>query len=135
MRYLLIGLLAMAGCGRVEREIVVNSRPEGASVTIDGQMVGTTPRTIPFLYYGTHEIVVEKPGFERVVKFERIKAPMYQWFPIDFVTEVLLPCHYRDVHTLYYELTPTKLPSREEVVKEAEKFREEARPKVGIDQK
>lgn len=126
-------LVVILGCGKVERELIVTTEPSEASVMIDGQKLSkVTPVTWTFTHYGTHEIVIEKKGFKRVREMVKIRSPFYQWFPIDFITEILLPLHLKDVHRVSYELAPAERSSKEEVLKRAEKFRQEVRPRVGL---
>ena len=44
--------------------IDVNYRPTGATISIDGRQVGTTPDLISQVLIGSHEISVDKEGFE-----------------------------------------------------------------------
>ena len=43
----------------------VLSRPAGAQVILDGQIVGKTPLTIPDVSAGSHDVRLELPGFNR----------------------------------------------------------------------
>jgi hypothetical protein len=43
----------------------VLSRPAGAQVILDGQVVGRTPLTIPDVSAGRHDVRLELPGFNR----------------------------------------------------------------------
>ena len=43
--------------------LMVDSRPPGASVTIDGAPRGTTPLTIESLAPGPHTVLIERPGY------------------------------------------------------------------------
>jgi len=45
--------------------LLVRSVPDGAIVSIDGRQRGTTPAAIRDLPFGTHNIVVSRPGYER----------------------------------------------------------------------
>lgn len=60
--------------------MVVESRPTGAAVTLDGRSRGTTPVTINDLPAGDHRLVMSMPGFRnfattvRVVAGERVRA-------------------------------------------------------------
>jgi hypothetical protein len=49
-----------------EGSLVVDSRPPGATVTIDGRPAGVTPLTIVSIAPGTHTVRIEHPGY-RVV--------------------------------------------------------------------
>jgi hypothetical protein len=53
------GAPAPAGTG----QLVVQSTPSGALVTIDGQPAGLTPVTVPDLALGEHRVQVARPGF------------------------------------------------------------------------
>ena len=44
--------------------IRVDSRPDGARVMLDGQLVGTTPVVVPDVANGTHRVRVERDGYQ-----------------------------------------------------------------------
>lgn len=44
--------------------VVIESRPSGAAVTIDGAPSGATPLTVVTLAPGTHTIVLEREGYK-----------------------------------------------------------------------
>ena len=60
--------------------LIVDSRPSGAAVTINGKASGTTPVTIDDLAPGEYRLVMTRPGFRnfattvRVVAGERVRA-------------------------------------------------------------
>src|SRR5262249_43974336 len=68
----LVGLglaLVNTGCATVtggshDQKGVVNSKPEGAQVYIDGQPVGGTPTEVTLSRKSDHEVVIDKPGFQ-----------------------------------------------------------------------
>lgn len=43
--------------------LTISSEPPGASASVDGQLVGTTPLTIPDVPLGEHTILVSKEGY------------------------------------------------------------------------
>jgi hypothetical protein len=43
--------------------LVVESRPSGAVVTVDGARRGTTPLTVDALTPGKHTVLIERPGY------------------------------------------------------------------------
>jgi hypothetical protein len=107
---LLIALLScvvLTGC--VRRVMMVRSEPEGALVTIDRQTVGQTPVAVPFTYYGTREIRLEKDGYETLEIKERMRPPWYEWFPLSFFTAHFSLRERRDVRQLDYRLTPKQI--------------------------
>lgn len=52
----------MAEETRAPARVILISRPDGASITLDGKPAGTTPRTLT-LGPGKHRVTVEAPGF------------------------------------------------------------------------
>lgn len=95
---------ALSGC--VNRKILVQSEPPGAAVRINGQSVGQTPLEQEFITHGRYAVTLTKPGFQELTAREWIKAPWHQWMPLDFVTELLIPHTFQDVHVLRYQLQP-----------------------------
>lgn len=88
-RFLLVLPLLLAGC--VERILSVRSEPPGAEVWLDGERVGTTPAEIPYDWYGTRELTLERPGYRSITVSVELSPPWWQIFPLDFVTDLLLP--------------------------------------------
>ena len=98
---LLIGFaltLSTAGC--VRRTMTFNTDPQGALVFLNDAEVGRTPVSVDFTYYGDYDIVYRKQGYQTVSTNHRIKAPWYQVFPLDFVSEVLIPTEFHDQHDI-----------------------------------
>jgi hypothetical protein len=65
---------AAAAAGRYTAPLVVESRPPGASVYLDGKLVGTTPLTIPDVNAGAHAIRLELAGYRRWTASARVVA-------------------------------------------------------------
>ena len=104
-RVLCISLFCLVPCvGCVDRVLWVRSDPPGADVWVEGKPVGQTPVQIPFVYYGTHHLLVRAPGHASVSQNIRVRAPVWQWFPLDFVAENLVPFRLRDEHTVNLRL-------------------------------
>ncbi len=105
-------IFVSAGC--VTRTITVKTDPSNALVYIDDKLVGESPVSIPFTYYGTRKIMIEKRDddekltHERTTSFEKIKAPVYEYFPLDFVSELVYPLELKDEHVLTYDLVELK---------------------------
>ncbi len=110
--------LLINGC--VTRTITVKTNPSNATVYVDDKLVGESPVSVPFVYYGTRKITVEKRDAdgkltcEREIAFEKIKTPFYEIFPLDFVSELVWPFNIIDDHVLHYDLTEVKPLSRKE---------------------
>jgi hypothetical protein len=54
--------------------LVVDSRPVGAQVTVDGQAVGVTPVTMEDVPPGEHRVVLQIPGFNLWATTTQVKA-------------------------------------------------------------
>jgi esterase/lipase superfamily enzyme len=129
-RILLAALAALGAAGCVERELVIRSQPPGARLFLDGEEVGLTPAAIPFRHYGTREIRIELEGYRPVRVLREVDAPFYQYPPLDFVTDVVLPFRITDRRELDFVLTPlgeTPQEDREEVLRRAEEMRRSVR--------
>ena len=98
-------MLSSAGCVGVRRELTVESEPAGALVYINGEEVGRTPLTHPFLYYGTMDVKLRKDGYEMLEDRPRVWAPFWQVPPLDLITEAF---SFTDRHRLSYEMTPER---------------------------
>ena len=54
--------------------LVVESRPTGANVFIDGRLVGTTPLNLPHVPAGEHSVQIEQAGYRRWSSSMRVTA-------------------------------------------------------------
>ena len=123
-----IGIVAgllLAGC--VERLVIVRSEPP-ATVILDEKTIGTTPVEIPYTWYGKRELTLERPGYRRIREIIVLNAPWWQIFPLDFITDVIVPFTLHDHVTFDYTLEPLPPPGdeREEVLRRAAEMREKA---------
>ncbi len=113
--------LFLSGC--VRRRMSVASNPPGATVYMDGKMIGRTPFSYNFDFYGKREFRLVKEGYETKTKLMRIQAPWYQWPGIDFVTEVLLPGKLTDRPYLEFDMEQVRTTDSDRLVVRAEDFR------------
>ena len=122
--YLAIGgmlLLLTSGC--VQRRMLIRSQPEGAMVTIDRQAIGLTPVSVPFSYYGTREIQLEKDGYQTIAVRQRLRPPWYEWFPISFFSNHFALREIRDVRRLDFEMLPKVQVSEYQLIDRANQLR------------
>ena len=84
----------------------VRSDPPGAEVRVDDRYLGTTPLDQPFTHYGTHRVSLTLDGHMTWSEVVRVKAPWYSRFPLDFISEVLIPVGWRHDPSLEVALTP-----------------------------
>jgi hypothetical protein len=99
----LVPLCGLAAGGCLERELVVDSNPDGALVYMNDQEVGRTPIRREFRWYGTYDVVVRKEGYEPLRTKTPVIAPAWLWVPFDFFVEIL-PFRFTDTHHVRYEL-------------------------------
>lgn len=115
----------MTGC--VERRFVIESNPASAQVLLNGNPVGFTPADASFVYYGEYDITLIKDGYETLHVKEKIRTPWYQYFPLDFVTENLVPWKISDVRRLRYNMQPLQPVRSEDVLNRAQGLRDQGR--------
>jgi hypothetical protein len=60
--------------GRYFGALAVESRPPGASVFVDGKLVGTTPIQLPSVNAGEHVVRLEREGYRRWSSSVRVVA-------------------------------------------------------------
>ena len=125
----LTAILAFSG-GCVRRRMTVRTNPPGALVSVDNQVIGTSPAASPFTYYGTREFRVSKDGYRTEVVRQNIKPPWYQLPGIDFVAETLFPGEVRDERVIDITMVPDEVVATEDVVSRADNLRSQAR--VGV---
>ncbi len=128
-RVVLCGVIALAAllpCGCVRRRLNVRTNPPGALIYVDNQVIGTTPCGVDFTYYGTREIRLVKPGFETLSINQPIPTPWYEFPPLDFVSENLVPSKIRDNRTVIYDLRPQVIIPPHVLVERGEELRRDA---------
>lgn len=109
--------------GCVRRRLLIRSNPPGATVYVDNQPVGTTPCATSFVYYGTREIRLVKPGFETLTVNQPIPAPWYQWPGLDFISENVVPNEIQDFRTVSFNLTPQVIVPSDQLIARGEQLR------------
>jgi len=114
-------LLVAPGC--VQRRMTIRSNPPGALVYVDDYELGTAPVSHDFVYYGTRNIRLVKDGYETLTVRQPFPVPWYQYFPLDFVSENLLPWEVRDERVVDLAMTPAASVPAESVVARAEQAR------------
>lgn len=120
-------LATLGGCGRVARTVTVTSEPPGAIVFLNDNEVGSTPVTTSFTWYGTYRVRLEKEGYTTLTLLERIRAPWFQWVPIDLAFDTVVPGTHHDDHLIGpYRLEPVVVPPSEDVLSRARQVRQDA---------
>ena len=120
----LVAILGLMLTGCMQRRLTVRSNPPGALVYIDDVEVGLSPVSIPFTYYGTRTIRLEKDRFKTVEIQQKINPPWYQIPPLDFISEILVPVEIRDEREVKVDLQPLEPTNESEVLNRANQIRQ-----------
>jgi hypothetical protein len=103
MALIVVGLMAAAQTGCVQRKLTVKTDPAGAVVWLNDREMGRTPFTHEFLWYGNYDVVVRKDGWQTLKTTQHITAPFWQFVPFDAITD-FLPL--QDNETMSFKLKP-----------------------------
>lgn len=114
-------LTVFSGC--VQRRLIVKTQPEGAAVLIDRKPVGYSPVSVPFTYYGTRDVQIEKDGYKPIRVQERVDPKWYNRFPVSFFTENFSPREIRDQRILDFQLQPKTMTGENELLDRANDLR------------
>jgi hypothetical protein len=123
--FVLLGL-AVLPLGCVRRTMTVRTEPEGARVLLNDEVVGTSPVTVDFTWYGDYDVTCRKDGYETLHTHHRIKPPWYQVPPFDFFAEGFTPFTLHDKQEMSFTLEPAKEVNRPELIERAKEFRDRA---------
>ena len=101
-----LALLTLVAACSPTRTFTVRSNPAGADVRIDGAAAGTTPVTVPFEHYGTRRVTLYLENYLVWSEAVAIEAPWWGTFPLDLITDNLVPWRLSDEHEVAVALTP-----------------------------
>ena len=121
----MLGAAVCAGglTGCVERRYVIYSDPPGAVVVRNGQTIGWAPVDDHFVYYGKYNFTLAKEGYETLTVEQEIPTPWYEYFPLDFISENLIPWQIEDRREFHYSLQPRRLVNTDELLQDAQNLR------------
>ena len=103
-----------------------------AAVYVDDYPIGTSPVSTSFTYYGTRKIRIVKDGYETLTVERKISPPWYQYFPLDFVAENVVPSEIRDESVLDFTLSPQMIVPTDQLIGRAEQLRQSGRGGVAL---
>lgn len=75
---LLIACLCGLSLGCVERRLLISSEPSGALVYLNDQEVGRTPLEVPFTWYGTYDVRLEREGYRTLQTEQVAEQPWWE---------------------------------------------------------
>ncbi len=121
-----LALISCASCA-AQRILTISSEPPGALVLLDDQVVGTTPYQREFQAYGTRRVTLYHAGYRTSSRLVELIPPWYARFPIDIISEVLIPVGWKDIHAVDFTLEPESgevtEPDLQAVLERAENLR------------
>lgn len=121
-------MMTITGC--VRRRMMVRTNPPGATVSVDNQVIGTSPAATPFVYYGTREFRIERDGYRTETIRRQFHPPWYEFPGLDFISETLWPGEIRDERIIDVEMVPLTREPTENVIERAEALRNQSRAGV-----
>ncbi len=118
-----VASVLLSGC--VERQLTINTEPQGALVTLNDEEIGVSPVTVSFEWYGDYDVIIRKEGFEPLKTHRKLKGPWYDAFPFDFFAQILNPDRILDSYEWTFELEEKTEPTREELIRKAEELKKQ----------
>lgn len=127
-----VGLMALSATGCVRRRLTVRTNPPGALVYVDHQLVGPSPASTSFVYYGTRHIEVVGDGYRTEKVLRTFYPKWYQIPPLDFVTETLWPWELRDQRVVDITMVAQPTVPSEELIARADEMRLQAASGIAV---
>lgn len=84
-----LALTALLATGCVKRTLLIESDPPGALVYLNDQEVGRTPVTVPFTWYGTYDVRLEKDGYRTLHTEQELAQPWWEHPGPDLFAEAI----------------------------------------------
>lgn len=119
----LVSIVIISGC--VERQLTINTKPQGALVILNDEEIGTSPVTVSFNWYGDYDVRISKDGFETLKTHRRLKGPWYDGFPFDFFANCLNPNRIVDSYEWTFELKQKQEPQRPQLIEDARQLKQQ----------
>lgn len=121
MLLILIALATLAGC--VERELTINTKPQGAVVALNDEEIGESPVSVNFNWYGDYCVRISKEGYETLNTHRDLKGPWYDRFPFDFFAQIVNTNRIVDSYEWTFELSPRRQIGRDELIQNAQELK------------
>ncbi len=118
-------IVSLAVCGCVERQLTINTMPQGAVVTLNDEEIGSSPVTVSFNWYGDYNVRISKKGYETLKTHRALKGPWYDKFPFDLFAQLFNPKMILDSYEWTFDLSERREPNRAELIKSAEALRKQ----------
>ncbi len=122
--------IGLSGC--VRRRLTVRTNPPGAMVYVDRQLIGPSPASTSFTYYGTRHIEVVGDGYRTEKILRTINPPWYQIPPFDLIAETLWPWELRDQRVIDVTMVQEGATATEDVIARADDLRTQAAAGIAV---
>lgn len=116
-------IIIVGGC--VERQLTINTKPQGALVILNDEEIGASPVTVSFNWYGDYDVRISKEGYETLKTHRRLKGPWYDSFPFDFFAGCLNPKRIVDSYEWTFELKQKQEPERPQLIEDARQLKQQ----------
>lgn len=87
----LVALLSTLAACRTTRTLRITTEPEGALVRLDEEVIGRSPLEHEFVHGGQRRLSLYLPGHRTWSRRIDLEMPWYSRFPMDLLTELLIP--------------------------------------------
>ena len=123
---LFAALLLSSQVGCVHRRVTIRTDPPGALAFLDDREIGNTPASTDVTYYGARDLRLVLPGYQTVNRQIQLSTPWYQFPPLDFVSDNLLPLQVTNRQDFNFRLTKSVVVPQRELIEHAEELRAQA---------
>jgi len=117
----MFAIIVLTGC--VERELTIDTEPQGALVELNDEQIGISPVTVSFNWYGDYCVRIRKEGYETLNTNRMLKGPWYDYFPFDFFAQIVNPNRIVDSYEWTFELSSRQQISRDELIRNAQELK------------
>lgn len=90
------------------------------------RVIGYSPASFDFTWYGTEEVTLLKDGYEIERQHIKLHRPWYQVPPLDFIADNLLPFRVKDQQDFNFKLRPRMVVPGSELLERGNALRSEA---------
>jgi len=112
----------LSGC--TSRGMTITSVPEGAEVSINRRVIGSTPIRVNYTHYGDYRVELRKDRYQTLVREEPVSPPWYGYDPMTFVADNVIPVRFNDEVYLHYVLNPVQEMNRDDLLQRANQARD-----------
>ena len=89
----------------------------------NGDPIGAAPADDHFVYYGNYHFTLIKDGYQTLQVDQEISTPWYEYIPLDFFSENIVPWRIQDVRRFHFRLEPIRTVTTDELLNRAQNLR------------